>query len=89
MTFTNARRSKIGWVNLIDEGAKLPSKSIAQQHLFQAAEHGATFPMAKKVRGSMTHQQLHDFASGPMQGKPAHVGGGGSTGALSRLASKQ
>jgi hypothetical protein len=38
-----------------------------------AAEHGATFPMAKKVRSSMTHQQLHDFAVGSMKGKPAHV----------------
>lgn len=38
-----------------------------------AAEHGATFPMARKMRGSMTKQQLHDFASGPMKGKPEHV----------------
>lgn len=38
-----------------------------------AAEHGANFPMARKVRASMTHQQMHDFASGPMKGKPAHV----------------
>lgn len=30
--------------------------------------------MARKVRASMSHQQLHDFASGPMKGKPAHVG---------------
>jgi hypothetical protein len=38
-----------------------------------AAEHGADFPMAKKLRGSMTMGQLHDFASGPMTGKPGHV----------------
>jgi hypothetical protein len=38
-----------------------------------AAEHGADFPMARKVRGSMTMGQLHDFASGPMTGKPGHV----------------
>jgi hypothetical protein len=38
-----------------------------------AAEHGAQFPLARKVRASMTHQQLHDFASGSMKGKPAHV----------------
>ena len=39
----------------------------------QAAEHGAQFPMAQKLRASMTHQQLHDFASGPETGKPVHV----------------
>ncbi len=38
-----------------------------------AAEHGASFPMARKLRQSMSQQQLHDFASGPMTGKPAHV----------------
>jgi hypothetical protein len=38
-----------------------------------AAEHGAKFPMAKQVRQSMTHQQLHDFALGSMKGKPTHV----------------
>jgi hypothetical protein len=35
-----------------------------------AAEHGATFPLAKKLRGSMTHQQLHDFAATPERGLP-------------------
>lgn len=53
----------------------MPSKSIAQQHLFQAAEHGADFPMADKLRQSMTHDQMHDFAAGPMTGLPQHVGG--------------
>jgi hypothetical protein len=38
-----------------------------------AAEHGANFPMAKKLRTSMTHEQLHDFASGSEKGKPQHV----------------
>jgi hypothetical protein len=51
----------------------VPSKSKAQQKLFQAAEHGANFPMARKIRASMTHQQMHDFAAGSMAGKPAHV----------------
>jgi hypothetical protein len=51
----------------------MPSVSKAQQRLMGAAEHGATFPMAQKLRASMSHQQLHDFASGPMKGKPAHV----------------
>lgn len=51
----------------------MPSVSKAQQRLTAAAEHGASFPMARKLRASMTHQQLHDFASGSMKGKPAHV----------------
>lgn len=38
-----------------------------------AAEHGADFPMAKKLRQTMTHQQLHDFAVGPMTNKPNYV----------------
>jgi hypothetical protein len=38
-----------------------------------AAEHGADFPAAKKLRASMTHEQLHDFASGSEAGKPEHV----------------
>jgi hypothetical protein len=51
----------------------MPAKSKAQQRLMAAAEHGATFPMAEKLRQSMSLGQLHDFASGSMKGKPAHV----------------
>lgn len=51
----------------------MPAKSRAQQRLMQAAEHGATFPAAKKLRRTMTHQQLHDFAVGSEKGKPQHV----------------
>ena len=51
----------------------MPSKSLAQQRLFGAEEHGADFPAAAQLRRSMTHQQLHDFASGSMKGKPEHV----------------
>lgn len=40
-----------------------------------AAEHGADFPMAKKVRESMTHQQMHDFAATPTKKLPAHASG--------------
>lgn len=54
----------------------MPAKSKAQQRLMAAAEHGASFPMAKKLRASMSHQQLHDFASGSEQGKPEHVQSG-------------
>lgn len=39
----------------------------------QAAEHGAKFPAAKKIRASMTQAQMHDFASGSEKGKPSHV----------------
>jgi len=51
----------------------MPSVSTTQQHLMAAAEHGATFPMAKRLRKTMTHKQLHDFASGSEKGKPRHV----------------
>ena len=51
----------------------MPAKSKAQQRLMQAAEHGADFPIARKIRGSMTHQQMHDFAVGSEKGKPQHV----------------
>jgi hypothetical protein len=54
----------------------MPAKSKAQQRLMGAAEHGAMFPMAKKLRKSMTHAQLHDFAVGSEKGKPAHVKSG-------------
>jgi hypothetical protein len=54
----------------------MPAKSKAQQRLMAAADHGASFPMAKKLRSSMTMSQLHDFASGSMKNKPPHVGKG-------------
>lgn len=51
----------------------MPAKSKSQQRLMQAAEHGASFPMAQKIRSSMTHAQMHDFAVGSEAGKPQHV----------------
>lgn len=51
----------------------MPSLSKAQQRLMGAAEHGADFPLAVKLRETMTHTQLHDFASGSMAKKPEHV----------------
>ena len=39
----------------------------------QAAEHGANFPMAQKIRSSMTLGQMRDFAKGSEKGKPQHV----------------
>lgn len=38
-----------------------------------AAEHGANFPMARHIRESMTHSQLHDFAATSRRRLPAHV----------------
>lgn len=57
----------------------MPSKSLAQQHLMQAAEHGADFPMAKKIRSSMSHDQMHDFSVGSEADKPEHVFKGNSS----------
>lgn len=51
----------------------MPAVSKSQQRLFQAAEHNADFPAARKIRSSMTHQQMHDFAVGSEKGKPEHV----------------
>ena len=51
----------------------MPAKSKAQARLMAAAAHGADFPMAQKLRESMSLAQMHDFASGPMKGKPEHV----------------
>lgn len=51
----------------------MPAKSKAQQRLFAAAEHGATFPKAKALRESASGKTLHDFAVGSMKGKPEHV----------------
>jgi len=53
----------------------MPSVSKAQQRLMAAAEHGATFPKAAALRATMTRQQLHDFAAGPMANKPARAPG--------------
>jgi len=51
----------------------MPAVSRAQQRLMQAAEHGAKFPMARKIRQSMSLQQMHDFAIGSEKNKPEHV----------------
>lgn len=51
----------------------MPAKSKAQQRLMQAAAHGADFPMAAKVRDTMSLGQMRDFSAGSMAGKPGHV----------------
>ena len=40
----------------------MPAASLAQRRPMAAAEHGADFPKAKKLRLSMTREQLHDYA---------------------------
>lgn len=52
----------------------MPAVSKAQRRLMGAAEHGAKFPMAEKVRESMTSKQMHDFAATKDKGKPEHKG---------------
>ena len=51
----------------------MPAKSKAQQRLIAAAEHGAKFPMAQKIRESMSDDQMREFVAGSMKGKPEHV----------------
>lgn len=38
-----------------------------------AAEHGANFPMAKKVRKSLSKDQMRDFAKTKEKGLPEHT----------------
>jgi len=51
----------------------MPAVSKAQANLMRAAEHGADFPKAKKLRASMTLKQLADYAHTPTNGLPRHV----------------
>ena len=52
----------------------MPSKSRAEQKMMAIAKHHPEQLYARN-RGvlKMTQQQLHEFASGSMKGKPAHV----------------
>lgn len=51
----------------------MPARSKAQQHLFGAALGGATFPEAERLRASLTHQQLKDFAGTKTGSLPSYV----------------
>lgn len=51
----------------------MPAVSKAQQRLMAAAEHGATFPKAKKLRASMSMKALSEYASTPRKGLPAYA----------------
>ena len=61
----------------------MPAVSTAQQHAFQAAKAGANFPLARKLRASMSSEKLDEFASGSEAGKPEHVRSSTSTAAHS------
>jgi uncharacterized protein DUF3008 len=52
----------------------MPAKSKAQQQAMAIAEHHPE-KLNKANRGmlSMSHKQLHEFASGSEKGKPEHV----------------
>ncbi len=43
----------------------MPAKSAAQRELFAIAEHNpkSLFPKNKRILGSMSKDQMHDFAS--------------------------
>lgn len=49
----------------------MPAVSKAQANLFRAAEHGANFPKARKLRASMTLKQLAEYARTPTRDLPA------------------
>ena len=51
----------------------MPSVSKSERRLMGAAEHGANFPKAKKIRKSMSHKQMHEFASTKEKGLPVKV----------------
>ena len=51
----------------------MPATSKAQQHLFAAAEHGASFPKAKKLRASMSLKKLAEFSRTSTKDLPRHV----------------
>jgi hypothetical protein len=51
----------------------MPSRSKSQQHAMGAALGGAQFPLAQKLRSTMSLGQLSDFASTPTKGLPSHV----------------
>ena len=51
----------------------MPAKSKAQANLMAAAEHGASFPLARTIRSEMSHAQMRDYAVTPQKGLPAHV----------------
>ncbi len=53
----------------------MPAESTSQRRLMGACEHGADFEKCDKIRKSMTHEQMHDFAVTKEAGLPKHVGG--------------
>ena len=54
----------------------MPAKSQAQQQLFAIAEHNPEklYKKNKKILGSMSKGQMHDFAATKTKGLPAKKG---------------
>jgi hypothetical protein len=63
----------------------MPAKSIAQRRLMAIAEHNpsAVYPQNRGIL-SMTHQQMHDFASTKEKGLAGHVASLKKSGRLRR-----
>lgn len=51
----------------------MPAVSKSQQRLFAAAEHGATFPLARKIRAQLSRRQMHEFAATKRQNLPDRI----------------
>lgn len=52
-----------GRVTVCRRKARMPAKTQKQANLMRAAEHGASFPKAQKIRATMTPQQMQDFST--------------------------
>ena len=51
----------------------MPAKSASQQRLMAAAEHGADFAKARKIRESMSLKQIAEYARSSTKHLPQHV----------------
>lgn len=51
----------------------MPAKSQAQQRLFGAAANGADFPLARKIRATMSRKTMRDFAATKHQHLPDRI----------------
>jgi hypothetical protein len=53
----------------------MPATSVAQRRLFAIAEHNPSklHKDNKKILGSMSQDQMHDFAATPEKSLPMHV----------------
>ncbi len=51
----------------------MPAVSKSQRNAMAAAKAGADFPLARKLRASMTLKQLAEYARTPTKHLPRHV----------------